>query len=82
MQQTPCKLNGININTAGTLTNVAYKNQSNTFTQAQTISSGGLTIQAGGASITGGVNNNNGGITNSGSISGATDITASDHRGI
>ena len=41
------ELNGTNINTAGTLTNVAYQNQANTFTAAQTITTGGLTIQGG-----------------------------------
>ena len=63
------------INTAGTLTNVAYQNQSNTFTAAQTISSG-VTIQGGVPDVTGGLNNNSGGITNTGAISGATSITA------
>ncbi|MGE5041732.1 MAG: beta strand repeat-containing protein [Candidatus Levyibacteriota bacterium] len=71
------EIGGANINTAGTLTNVAYKNATNNFTAAQTISAGGLSITAGGASIAGGLDNNNGGITNAGAISGATSVTAS-----
>src|SRR6185503_19634247 len=58
------------------LTNVAYKNQANTFSLGQTISTGGLTISAGGASINGGINNNSGGISSTGLISGATTIAA------
>ena len=74
---TALQYGGADINTAGTLTNVAYKNQANNFTAAQTISSGGLTISAGGASITGGINNNNGGITNTGALTQITYATAS-----
>lgn len=37
------QVGGANINTAGTLSNVAYKNQSNTFSSAQTISASGAT---------------------------------------
>ncbi len=74
---TALQVGGADINTAGTLTNVAYKNQTNNFSAAQTISSGGLTISAGGASVTGGINNNNGGITNAGAITQITYATAS-----
>src|SRR5690606_31939528 len=63
------QLGGVDINTAGTLTNVAYENQANTFTAVQTISSGGL-------DVTGGIDNNAGGIIAAGSITGATNITA------
>ncbi|HVZ11945.1 MAG TPA: hypothetical protein VG965_02855 [Patescibacteria group bacterium] len=77
------QLNGANINTTGTLSNVAYKGQNNNFTTAQTIgglltvSSGGLTVSAGGASINGGINNNSGNITSVGSLSGVSTIDAS-----
>jgi hypothetical protein len=70
------QLNGVNINTTGTLTNVAYKGQNNSFTVGQTIG-GALTVTTGGASITGGIDNNTGGITNTGAIAGATTIGAS-----
>ncbi|HYK08957.1 MAG TPA: hypothetical protein VEW42_05655, partial [Candidatus Eisenbacteria bacterium] len=40
-------------------------------------SANGLTVQANGANITGGIANNDDGITNTGSIAGATDISAS-----
>ena len=55
------QINGTDINTTGTLSNVAYKGQDNSFTTGQTIG-GALTVTTGGASITGGINNNNGGI--------------------
>ena len=77
------QVGGTDINTTGTLSNVAYKGQNNNFTVGQTIgglltvSSGGLTVSAGGANITGGINNNTGGITNTGAVSGATTIGAS-----
>jgi fibronectin-binding autotransporter adhesin len=38
------QLNGADINTAGTLTNVAYKNQGNTFTVANTFSAAGTAL--------------------------------------
>src|SRR5690606_23783906 len=71
------QINGVNINTGGALSNVAYLDQANIFTAGQTITTGGLTISAGGANITGGIDNNSGGITEAGAIAGATTITAS-----
>ena len=54
---TALELNGTNINTGGTLSNVAYLDKANTFALGQTITSGGLTVNAGGANISGGINN-------------------------
>ncbi|HVZ11493.1 MAG TPA: MerR family transcriptional regulator, partial [Patescibacteria group bacterium] len=51
---TALQLNGININTAGTLSNVAYQNQANIFTTDQTIS-GTLTLSSALTDITTGV---------------------------
>ncbi|MGH9858025.1 MAG: beta strand repeat-containing protein, partial [Acidobacteriota bacterium] len=66
---TAFQLNGTNINTSGTLSNVAYLDQANVFSAGQTISAGGLRL-------TGGIDNNTGGITEAGAISGATTISS------
>jgi parallel beta-helix repeat protein len=58
------QLGGVNINTAGTLSNIAYQNQANSFTAGQTITTGGLNLT-------------NSGITNAGAISGATSVANS-----
>ena len=70
------QIGGVDINTAGTLTNVAYKNQDNNFSVGQTIN-GALSVTTGGASIVGGIGNNGGGITDTGSIIGISYATAS-----
>ena len=82
-------LGGFNINTAGTLSNVAYLNQIQTFTAAQTITAGGtalkvngngnitgtLTIGSGATVTTGGLTVSGGGITVTGNSSIAGSLT-------
>ncbi len=53
------QLNGVDINTAGTLTNIAYENQANNFTLANTFSAAGVAINVTNNITVGGTINTN-----------------------
>ena len=77
---TTLQYGGVDINTNTALSNVAYLNKANTFSQGQQIQ-GNLqitnsgTLSVAGSSSLNGISNNNGGISGAGNISGAISIS-------